>query len=47
MLLLYLSSYFVIEEMKTDYRFSFHKKEKADDQTTSTLYSKQSFILHY
>lgn len=34
MLLLYLSSYFVIEEMKTDYRFSFHKKEKADDQTT-------------
>lgn len=47
MLLLYLSSYFVTEEMKTDYRFSFHKKEKADDQMTPIPYSKQSFILHY
>lgn len=41
-----LLQFFVTEEMKTDYRFSFHK-EKADDQTTSTLYSKESFILHY
>lgn len=44
---LMLLQFFVIEEMKTDYRFSFHKKEKADDQMTPTLYSKQSFILHY
>lgn len=55
-LLWYLSSYFVIEEMKTDYRFSFHKKRKqmikqhppyTKSKALSYIINKQLDILKY